>query len=131
MQFVDFVGTWDSRNWLLRISPDGTAEMSWRRGGAGVEHGMARLSIERVEGRTLYGTVLTTNFPDEVSSGPFELTEYDNGVGFLLNGPSVGMVVPGAPYNPRYGITLCGPRFASAPRVVQGHQPLWPTMSRV
>jgi len=100
--------------------------MIWRRGGAGVEHGMASLSIERVEGRTLYGTVLTTNYPDEVPPGPFTLTEYDDGVGYLLDGPSVGMVVPGAPYNPRYGITLCGPRFASAPEWFRDTNPCGP-----
>src|SRR4051812_2647106 len=46
LTLADFVGRWENHNYLLRISPDGTASMIWRRGGAGVESGLATLSIE-------------------------------------------------------------------------------------
>jgi hypothetical protein len=111
----DFAGTWANHNNYLRIAQDGTAAMGWRRGGAGVEPGSAAVTIDRVEGRTLYGTALTTNYPDGIVAGPFTLTEYEYGVGYLMDGDAVGMVVPGAPYDPHYGRTLCGPRFAAAP----------------
>jgi hypothetical protein len=111
----DFVGTWRNHNSYLRIGPDGTTEMGWRRGGAGVEPGMATVSLDHVDGRTLYGVVLTTNYADGVAPGPFTLTEFDYGIGELMDSRSSSLVATGSPDPRVHGLMLCGPRFEGAP----------------
>jgi hypothetical protein len=115
LTLADFAGAWVNHNAMLRISPDGTAEMTWRRGGAGVEPGRATLSIERVDGRTLYGTVLTTSHADGIARGPFTLTEQEHGVGELMDARSPSLVATASPDPGVHGLILCGPRFAQAP----------------
>jgi hypothetical protein len=113
----DFAGRWWHHGMSLTINPDGTADMDWRRGGAGVESGAATLRVDRVEGRTLYGTILTTNYRDDVIvRGPFELTEYDYGIGVLSDARVLGARAIGAPDDQFSPATLCGPRYADAPR---------------
>ena|SRR5580765_7433533 len=113
----DFAGRWWHHGMSLNIKTDGTADMDWRRGGAGVESGAATVRVDRVDGRTLYGIVLTTNYNDGiVVRGPFELTEYDYGVGVLSDARVLGARAIGAPDDQIATQTLCGPRYADAPR---------------
>ena len=111
----DFAGRWGSHGFSLTINPDGSGDADWRRGGAGVDIGRATLRVERVDGRTLYGTVLTTNYQDGLVRGPFELTEYDYGIGVLSDARVLGARAIGAPDDQFPIDTLCGPRFTDAP----------------
>jgi hypothetical protein len=111
----DFAGRWWLHGLSLTINPDGTGDMGWRRGGAGVESGAATVRVDRVEGRTLYGTVLTANYQDAIVRGPFELTEYDYGIGELSDARVLGARAIGGPDDQFIVDTLCGPRYADAP----------------
>lgn len=111
----DFAGRWWLHGLSLTINPDGTGDMDWRRGGAGVDIGRATVHVDRVDGRTLYGTVLTTNYQDAIGRGPFELTEYDYGIGVLSDSRVLGARAIGAPDDQFPIDTLCGPRYVDAP----------------
>jgi hypothetical protein len=125
MRFADFVGTWHHHGYSLTIYPDGSAMAVWRTYDGDMPDapgGQATLQFNRVEGRTLYGTVLSTTYVGARSArAELALTEYDYGVGFLTDPHD--LVAPGAPYDPREGMTLCGPRFATAPEWFRGTSP--------
>ncbi len=115
LTLADFAGRWGSHGLSLTLNPDGSGDADWRRGGAGVDIGRATLRAERVDGRTLYGTVLTTNYQDGLVRGPFELTEYDYGIGVLSDARVLGARAIGAPDDQFPIDTLCGPRYEGAP----------------
>jgi hypothetical protein len=119
MQFSDFVGSWHHHGYVLTVYPDGSAVAVWRTYDGDKPEapgGNAALRFSRVEGHTLYGTN-----PNSATRASVALTEYEYGVGFLADEPNVA--APDAPYNPQAGVTLCGPRYATAPEWFRGTSP--------
>jgi hypothetical protein len=121
---ADFAGGWGRHGLGMTIKPDGSGDASWRvyqwckdTGGKQpcdgmnsqsiVPGGMAALLFDHVEGATLVGTVSGSTDPATLPNGPIRLTERDYGIGEVVK------AVPSAPGDPP--MTLCGPRFASAP----------------
>lgn len=119
LTFADFVGSWHRHGYVLTIYPDGSAVAAWRTYDGDLPEapgGHASITFTRVEGRTLYGTN-----PNSATRQSVALTEYDYGVGFLTDEPTV--VASNAPFDPQRGTTLCGPRFATAPEWFRGTSP--------
>ena len=119
MHFADFVGSWHRHGYSLTIYPDGAASVVWRTYDGDLPEapgGQASINFNRVEGRTLYGTN-----PNSATRELVALTEYEYGVGFLADGGDA--VATNAPYEPRHGVTLCGPRFAAAPEWFRATSP--------
>ena len=119
MRFADFVGTWSKHGYTLTVYPDGSAVAAWQTYDGDTPNapgGQASIRFSRVEGRTLYGTN-----PNSATRQSVALTEYEYGVGFLADEPTVA--APDAPYNPQAGVTLCGPRYATAPEWFRGTSP--------
>jgi len=122
LTLADFAGSWGRHGFGLTVSADGSIAAGWRTykidagDGPSTPQGKATFGPSRVEGRTLYGTVLTTTDADTLARGPFTLTEHDYGIGELLDARALGAAAIGAPEEFRTIQTLCGPRIADAPR---------------
>jgi hypothetical protein len=132
LTLADFSGGWWHHGFGLGFNPDGSADASWRvyrwckdtggkqpcdgmDGNTIVNGGQATIRASRVEGRTLYGTVLTTTDADTLARGPFTLTEYDYGIGELTDARALGAAAIGASEDARRIQRFCGPRSGDAP----------------
>jgi hypothetical protein len=67
--------------------------------------------------------ILTTNYSDALTRGPFQLTAYDYGIGELTRARALGLAAIGAPEEQGGIETLCGPRYADAPDWVRRGRP--------
>lgn len=120
----DFAGAWGRHGFSMNVNADGTATATWRTydDTPANPKGKAAIQFDHADYRTLSGTVLSSSDRQLLPLGPVQLTEYDYGLGELVNARGLNLTSVDRGFGE--SVIVAGPRYASAPDWVRRLSPI-------